>query len=116
MLNVLARCMVALIFVLVVGVPGFARAMPTGTASGMKNSCCVQACNGPQSLGNLNQKHVAQCCLARACVSAVSLPTGPVANVAIRYVSAPYSPLILLRLVGVHDVPDAPPPKPFALS
>lgn len=117
MSNTIARYLVALMFALVVGLLGFARAMPTNMRSGMQAGCCAQGCQGPKLPGKMGHSMPPNC-LAVACVGAVSLPTiaDPSVNMDVHYVPFKYAPPISVRLVGLDDVPNAPPPKHIILS
>lgn len=120
MFRTLARVLIILAFALSVNGPVFACAMPMQTAkaqvTGMASLCSGRGCAGYHGRGHAQRHAMNARCIMTLCPNAVALlPTGVSAVASIAATTAYHAPIKASRL-GLHPIPDAPPPRSLALS
>lgn len=123
-LRTMIRVLIVFAFVIATGVPGFARVMPmmhsaaVPMAPAVANvSLCVGGdCPGHHEPGRAHHRSMGARCIASACTYGAAVVGAGAGTVAFIRTTITYSPPAVSFLIGRSLVPDAPPPRSFALS
>jgi len=114
----LARFLIILALALGASGPAFARAMPmTGTqATAMAPVCIGLDCSGHHVPSPARHRAMGAHCITTVCTSSIALPATGAYSIELITTAVAYQSPITLPHLGLRPIPDAPPPRSFALS